>query len=146
MTAHFKLSLLRCDASDPLADFFDARATLDCRGVTAETSFVVAGRDLAAFVSDAGRAQRGAGKPALLLGGWDAERNLRLVLVPARLSDTFETRVCMVSQTSKIDPERIESEFSAPSDAVSAFLKDIQHLVDRRELGDATLNGDADAA
>jgi hypothetical protein len=146
VTAQFKLSLLRCDPSDPLADFFDARATLDCRGVSAQTSFIVAGRDLTAFVSDAARAQRGSGKPALLLGGWDAERSLRLVLVPARLSDTFETRVCMVSQTSQADPERIESEFNAPSDAVSAFLKEIQHLVDRRELGDATLNGDADAA
>jgi hypothetical protein len=39
----------------------------------------------------------------------------------------------------------VETEFVAEAGALSAFLKDIQHLVDRRELGDATLNGDADA-
>ena len=147
MNSQFKLSLLRCDSSDPLADFFDARATVHCRGVAAETSFTVAGRDLAAFVSDASRIQAGSGTTALLLCGWEAERSLRLVIGPARLSDTFETRVCMVNQEQPIELQsKIESEFNAPSDAVSAFLREIQHLVDRRELGDATLTGDADAA
>lgn len=147
VTAQFKLSLLSCDRSDPLADFFDARATVSCRGVVAETSFTVAGRDLTAFVNDVGRTKHGSGTPALLLGGWEVERSLRLLLAPARLSDTFETRVSMVSHEPPIEPQsRFETEFNAPSDAVSAFLSEIQHLVDRRELGDATLNGDPDAA
>jgi hypothetical protein len=55
-------------------------------------------------------------------------------------------RVCIASHGPPIDLQRrVETEFVAQSDALSAFLKDIQHLVDRRELGDATLNGDADA-
>jgi hypothetical protein len=39
----------------------------------------------------------------------------------------------------------VETEFVASRDALSAFLTDIEHHVDRRELGDATLTGDADA-
>lgn len=146
MTAQFKLSLLKCERSDPLADFFDARATVACRGFSGETAFTVAGRDLTAFVADAGRLRDAAGASALLLGGWDAAKRLRLEVTGAGLSGTRVVRVCIASHGPPIDLQRrVETEFVAETDALSAFLNDIQHLVDRRELGDATLNGDADA-
>jgi hypothetical protein len=146
VTAQFKLSLLECERSNPLADFFDARATVACGGFSGETAFTVAGRDLQAFVADAGRLRDVAGASALLLGGWDADKRLRLEVTGAGLSGTCVVRVCIASHGPPIDLQRrVETEFVAQSDALSAFLKDIQHLVDRRELGDATLNGDADA-
>lgn len=146
VTAQFKLSLLKCERSNPLADFFDARATVACGGFSGETAFMVAGRDLQAFVADAGRLHDVAGASALLLGGWDAEKRLRLEVTDAGLSGTCVARVCIASHGPPADLQRrVETEFVAESDALSAFLKDIQHLVDRRELGDATLNGDADA-
>ncbi|HEX8942235.1 MAG TPA: hypothetical protein VF785_03795 [Gemmatimonadaceae bacterium] len=147
MTAQFKLSILDCDTSDPFADFFDARASVACRGLGAQTAFTVAGRDLQAFVADAGRLREAARPSALLLGGWDAEKRLRLLITLADRSDTFETRVCILSHDDVIEADKItETEFLVRSDALSAFLTEVQHLVDRRELGDAILNGDADAA
>lgn len=147
MIVQFKLSILDCDASDPFADFFDARASIACRGLGAQTAFTVAGRDLQAFVADAGRLQQAGRRSALLLGGWDAEKRLRLLITPADRSDTFETRVCILSHDDAIEADkRTEIEFLARSTALSTFLTGIQHFVDRRELGDAILNGDADAA
>jgi hypothetical protein len=146
VTAQFKLSLLNCDQSDPLADFFDARAAVVYRGVAGPTAlFIVAGRDLQAFVVDARRLRAVAGASALLTGGWDAEKQLRLQITAVRLSDVFAVRVCIVSDDAEIDlqPSAV-SEFVVSPDALSGFLADIQHLVDRRELGDATLNGDAE--
>jgi hypothetical protein len=144
--SQFKLSLLSCDDRHPLADFFDARAVVSCRGFAGETAFTVAGRDLQAFVADAGRIGDPDHRAALLLGGWDAERRLRLELSRATRSDAVVARVWIVAHAPPMEPQaRVETEFIAPSEALSAFLADIQHLVDRRELGDATLNGDADA-
>jgi hypothetical protein len=146
VTAQFKLSLLNCERSDPLADFFDARAAVACRGFAGETAFTVAGRDLQAFVADASRLQDVAGGSALLLGGWDSEKRLRLEITRSGFSDACVARVWIASHAPPIDLEgRVETEFVAHSDALAAFLTDIQHFVDRRELGDATLNGDADA-
>lgn len=146
MTAQFKLTLLRCDRGDPLADFFDARATVSLRDSTGETAFTVAGRDLYAFVTDARRIQQRLAGSALLAGGWDAEKRLRLQISRAGSSDAFQARVSMVSDEPAIDRQgRTETEFAASAEAVSRFLSDIQHLVERRMLGDATLNGDADA-
>jgi hypothetical protein len=147
VTAQFKLSLLKCERSDPLADFFDARAAVISRDVAGETAFTVAGRDLQAFVTDASRLHVVTGASALLLGGWDAEKCLRLQITPAGFSGTSVVRVWIASDGSAADlPEsRVETEFVVPADALSAFLKDIQHLVDRRELGDTTLTGDAEA-
>jgi len=144
--SQFKLSLLTCDDRNPLADFFDARAVVSCRGFSGETAFTVAGRDLQAFVADAGRIGDSNGGTALLLGGWDAERRLRLELARATHSDAVVARVWIVAHAPPTDlPARVETEFVAHVNALSVFLTDIQHLVDRRELGDATLNGDADA-
>jgi len=147
VTAQFKLSLLNCDRSDPLADFFDARAAVVYRGLAGETTFfTVAGRDLQAFVADAGRLRDVAGASALLLGGWDAEKRLRLQITGAGFSGALAARVWIVHDNPAIDLQtRGVTEFVTSPDALSAFLKDIQHLVDRREPGDATLNGDADA-
>jgi hypothetical protein len=146
VTAQFKLSILDCDTSDPFADFFDARASVVCRGLGAQTAFTVAGRDLQAFVADAGGLRQAARTSALLLGGWDAEKRLRLLITLADPSDTFETRVCILSHDDAIEADtRTEIEFVARSNALSTFLTEIQHLVDRHELGDAILNGDADA-
>jgi hypothetical protein len=146
VTAQFKLSLLNCDQSDPLADFFDARAAVASRGVAGATAFfTVAGRDLQAFVVDARRLRDSAGASALLTGGWDAEKRLRLQITPVGLSDAFVARVSIVSDDAEIDVQlSAVSEFVVSPDALSVFLADIQHLVDRRELGDATLNGDAE--
>jgi hypothetical protein len=146
VTAQFKLSLLKCERDNPLADFFDARATVACGSFSGETAFTVAGRDLHAFVADASRLHDVPGASALLLGGWDAEKQLRLEVTGAGLSGTCVARVCIASRGPPTDLQRrVETEFVAEAGALSAFLKDIQHLVDRRELGDATLNGDADA-
>ncbi|HMA25563.1 MAG TPA: hypothetical protein VKP00_16240 [Gemmatimonadaceae bacterium] len=147
MTAQFKLSLLDCDTSDPLGDFFDARAEVVGRGLARQaTLFTVAGRDLQAFVIDARRIRDVNGASALLTGGWDAEKSLRLRITHAGSSGAFVTRVCLVSDDLATDLQTVvETEFVASRDALSAFLTDIEHLVDRRELGDATLNGDADA-
>lgn len=146
MTIQFKLTLLRCDRSDPLADFFDARASVARRGSTGETEFTIAGRDLHAFLADAHRIQRAPGATALLTGGWDSEKRLRLQISHAPSSDAFEARVSIVSDDEVRDLRAVTTaEFTTSPDALSIFLTDIQHLVERRMLGDATLNGDADA-
>ena len=146
MTAQFKLTLLRCDSSDPLADFFDARASVSRGGSTGETAFTVAGRDLHAFVTDAGRIQQAPDATALLTGGWDAEKELRLQISRVGSSDALEARVSIVSEDQANDSRAVTAAaFSTSPDALSRFLTDIQHLVERRLLGDATLDGDADA-
>jgi hypothetical protein len=146
VTAQFKLSLLDCDHSDPLADFFEARAVVSHHAFASETEFTVAGRDLEAFVTDVRRIQQSSGASALLTGGWDAEKCLRLQITRRGFSDAFVARVSIVSDEAAIEPQgRTVTEFAVSPDALSAFLTDIHDLVDRRALGDATLNGDADA-
>ena len=146
VTIQFKLTLLRCDRSDPLADFFDARASVARRGSSDETGFTIAGRDLNAFVAAARRIQRAPDATALLTGGWDVEKRFRLQISRAHSGEAFEARVSIVSDEAATDLQsRTETKFAASSDALSIFLTDIQHLVERRMLGDATLNGDADA-
>ena len=145
VTAELKLSLLDCDRSDPLADFFEARAAVDCRGVMHETSFVVAGRDLQVFATDLGRVPRAGAASAVLLGGWETERNLRLQMTRAALSDAGVVRVSMMSENPASDrPRRMETEFVVPFASLSKFSMDIQQLVERRIAGDATLTGEAD--
>jgi len=145
VTAEFKLSLLECDRSDPLADFFDARAAITLRGVSHETAFVVAGRDLQAFATDLGRLAPGADASALLLGGWDAERCLRLQVTHAGRSDAAVARVWMDSD-GPADSLRsnVETEFVVPFAALMRFSMDIHQLVEQRTLGDVTLTAEAD--
>jgi hypothetical protein len=145
VTAQFTLSLLACDRDDPLADFFDARAAVAFRGSAGETTFTVAARDLEAFIADGRRILDVDGASALLTAGWEAEKCLRLQITRRGINDLFVARVWIVSDEPTIDLQtRTETEFATSPDAFSAFLRDIQHLVGRRELGDATLNGDAD--
>jgi len=145
VTAQFTLSLLDCDHSDSLADFFEARAAVSFQGSAGETAFTVAGRDLLAFVTDARRVLDVKGTSALLTVGWDVEKCLRLRISRREPSDAFTARVCIVNDDAATDLQaRTETEFATSPGALSAFLTDIQHLVGRRELGDATLNDDAD--
>lgn len=145
VTAEFKLSLLDCDRSDPLADFFDAHAAVDCRGAVLETKFVVAARDLVAFAADLGRVPRARDASALLLGGWETERNLRLQVTRGPRSDVGVARVWMMNEEPEIDvPSRIQAEFVVPFASLSRFSLDIQQLVERRAPGDVTLTGEAD--
>lgn len=145
MTAQFKLSLLDCDRSNPLADFFEARAAVSFQGSAGETAFTVAGRDLSAFVTDARRLLDVDGTSALLTAGWDVEKCLRLQIIRGEPSDALTARVSIVDDDAATDLQaRTETEFATSPGALSAFLTDIQHLVGRRELGDATLNDDAD--
>jgi hypothetical protein len=145
VTAEFKLSLLDCDRSDPLADFFDARAAITVRGVACETAFVVAGRDLQAFATDLGRVAPAANASALLLGGWDAERCLRLQVTRAQHSDAGVARVWMDSDVSEDGLQSsMETQFVVPLAALTRFSMDIHQLVEERTLGDATLTGEAD--
>ena len=75
-----------------------------------------------------------------------AEKRLRLQILRVGSSDTFEARVSIVSDDQANDLRAVTAaEFSTSPDALSRFLTDIQHLVERRLLGDATLDGDADA-
>jgi hypothetical protein len=145
VTAEFKLSLLGCDRSDPLADFFDARAAITIRGASHETAFVVAGRDLQAFATDLGRFAPAGNASALLLGGWEAERRLRLQITRAGHSDAGVARVWMNSDGSADGLQSdVETEFVVPFAALTRFSMDIHQLVEQRTLGDATLTGEAD--
>jgi hypothetical protein len=145
VTAEFKLSLLDCDRSDPLADFFDARAAITVRGVSHETAFVVAGRDLLAFATGLAGLAPAADASALLLGGWDAERCLRLQVTRAERSDAGVVRVWMDSDDSADSLQsNVETEFVVPLAALTRFSMDIHQLVEQRALGDATLTGEAD--
>jgi len=145
VTAELKLSLLDCDRSDPLADFFDAHAAIECRGAMLETTFVVAGRDLEVFATDLGRVPRAGDASALWLGGWETERNLRLQVTRAAPSDAGLVRVSMMSEDQESDiPRRMKTEFIVPFASLSKFSMDIQQLVERRIAGDATLTGEAD--
>jgi hypothetical protein len=145
VTAEFKLSLLDCDRSDLLADFFDARAAITLRGVSHETAFVVAGRDLQAFATDLGRLAPAADASALLVGGWDAERCLRLQVTRAQHSDAGVARVWMDSDVAEDGLQSsLETQFVVPLAALTRFSMDIHQLVEARTLGDATLTGEAD--
>jgi hypothetical protein len=118
VTAQFKLSLLKCDRDNPLADFFEARATVACGGFSGETAFTVAGRDLHAFVGDASRLHDVPGASALLVGGWDAEKRLRLEVTGKGLSGTCVARVCIASHGPPVDLQRrVETEFVAEAGA-----------------------------
>src|SRR5436190_1570717 len=129
--ARFTLSLLDCDRSDPLADFFDARAAVADRGSGSETAFTIAGRDLEAFVTDARRLQQANTASALLTGGWDAENRLRLQTTRAASSAAFLARVSIVSDDPATDLQSTTvTEFGSSPDGLSAFLKEIQQLVD----------------
>jgi hypothetical protein len=145
VTAEFKLSLLDCDRSDPLADFFDARAAITHPGVTQEPAYVVAGRDLQALATALGRLAPAADASALLLGGWDAERCLRLQVTRVGRSDAAVARVWMDSDGSADSLQsNVETEFVVPFAALTRFSMDIHQLVEQRALGDVTLTGEAD--
>jgi hypothetical protein len=145
VTAEFTLRLLDCDRRDPLADFFDAHAAVASRGMRLETAFVVAGRDLRAFADDLDQLSRNREGSALLLGGWETERYLRLHVTRAGHSAAGVARVWMVSDDSENDADgRGKAEFVVPLDALSRFSIDIHQLVERREPGDLTLTGEAD--
>jgi hypothetical protein len=145
VTAEFTLRLLDCDRRDPLADFFDAHATVASRDVRLETAFVVAGRDLRAFAHDLDQVSRSGKGSALLLGGWETERHLRLHVTRADRSGAGVARVWMVNDNAENDADgRGKAEFVVPLDALSRFSMDIHQLVERREPGDLTLTGEAD--
>ena len=97
VTALFKLSLLDCDRSDPLADFFTAHASIDSPGVAGETAFTAAGRDLHVFVADAGKMQGDVSGSAVLLGGWDAESCLRLAVSRTEAGGPVVVHVSMLA-------------------------------------------------
>ena len=145
VTAEFTLHLLDCDPRDPLADFFDAHAAIACRGVRLETAFVIAGRDLRAFAGDLDQLSRTRAASALLLGGWEAERNLRLHITRAPHSDAGVARVWIMSEETEDDlPARMKTELVVPFASLSKFSMDIHQLVERRAPGEVTLTGEAD--
>jgi hypothetical protein len=128
-------------------DFLEARAAIVCRGFAGHTAFSIARRDLDAFATDLAGVCDARSDAALLLGGWDnREQRLRLEVTPAGPFGQFRAHVRIADAGPRTDQwQHVETEFVLTPDTVSAFMADLQQLIDGRKTGDAKLIGDPDA-
>lgn len=135
----------RRDAAD--TDFARVEAEVGCNAFAGRTAFVLARRDLAAFVADARALPAGHADSAQLLGGWEAaQERLRLRLTRSG-GDRVTARVGVAEPGGAGDHwRRLDVQFVCSADAVERFLDRLHALDDGTVELDASLEGEPDAA
>jgi len=141
-----QLTIAISDHASSDAGFVALRAAVACRGFTGHTEFISTRRDLLLFVDDASDLATHATNAALLLGGWEnSEQPLRLHVARAGLSRNFAAVIRITTNGPRSDQwNRVETEFIAAPDALTAFLDGLRDLASGAGSS-ATLTGDADA-
>ena len=147
MSAEFLLTVGRPSDSASQIDFIDLEAQVSCRGYAGRTAFVLARRDLAAYLADLQALREARAFACQLIGGWEAaEERLRLKLTPAGRSGKFHATIQIATNGPRTDQwQRVETDFICSAEDLSSFLTDLEMLSEAGAATTARLAGDADA-
>ena len=132
--------------ADPKGDWLGFRTAVTSRGFAGRTSFWVAREDLEHFVrrlADLDKSLQG--NAELVCGAGDLEA-IRVRLGPADGSGRLLVRVELSEAPTDEPRQRVQLEFRAMPNSLTAFRRELQALLDRRALGMARLLGDREAA